>query len=180
RLVLQFYVHIPGVIFSDGFLKLRDKLLKSGTVLKPMPDESWSSEGHVFIVHTAHSLGVDEEELLEAAQDMLDEIIEMEYTARADIMAKARNQIENKILRGIGVLTHAKMIALKEGYALANALRLGAAESIIGDTIDIISATELYFVGQKIHLARLVGKSDAFIEDTNRADLFRSYLKEGD
>jgi len=179
-LVLRFYVHIPGVIFTDGFINLRDKLLKSGTVLRPLPDESLSSEGHIFIVHTAHTLGIDEEELLESAQEMLDEIIQMEYEARADIMSKARSQIENKIMRGIGVLTHARIIAKREGYALANALRLGAAESIIGDAIDILSATELYFVGQPVHLARLTGEGDELTADTNRAELFRSYLKQGD
>ncbi len=179
-LVLRFYVHIPGVIFSNGFFKLRDKLSKAGTVLQPLQDESMSTEGHVFIVHTAHSLGVDEEEVLAAAQDMLDEIVEMEYEARAELVSKARFQIEDKIMRGIGVLTHAKMIAKKEGYALANALRLGAAEKIIGDTIDIMSATELYFVGQSIHLARLTGGGDGILADSNRADLFRSYLKQGE
>ena len=178
-LLLKFLVHIPGVIFTDGFLNLRDKLQKSGTILRPLPDESMSAEGHVFIVHTAHSLGNDEEELLAGAQEVIDEIIEMEYDARAEIMSKARGQIENKILRGIGVITHARMIAKEEGFALSSALRLGAIESIITD-IDALSATELYFVNQPVHLARLVGEGDEFIENTNRAELFRSYLQGGD
>ncbi|MCD6501749.1 hypothetical protein J7L01_04055 [bacterium] len=177
-LVMRFYVHIPGIIFSKDFSKLRDKLSKAGAILRPLPDESMSSEGHVFLVHTAHSLGLDEEDILADAQDTLNEIIEMEYNARAELLSKARYQIEDKIMRGIGVLTHARMIARNEGYAIANALRLGAAENITRDVVDIMSATELYFVGQKIHLTRLTGKADGTMEDTNRAELFRSYLKQ--
>lgn len=176
-LILSFLVHIPGVIFSNGFQKLRDSLLKSGCVLKPLEDEEISSEGHIFIVHTVRSLGVDEEELLETATDTVDHLSEMEFEARDSLMSRARFQVEDKIMRGLGVLTHARMIAKQEGYALANALRLGSCEGMLQQTIDILSATELYLIGQPAHLEAVTSESTKAGLDRSRAEVFRSYLK---
>jgi len=175
-LMLRFLVHIPGVIFSNGFRNLRESLLKTGSVLRSVADEAMSSDGHLFVIQTAHTLGIDEEEILTSAQNMIEGLIEKEYEARDSLMTQARYQIEDRILRGIGVLTHARMIACQEGYALANALRLGAAEGILNDTIDVMSATELFVVGQPAHLKVITGEGNRVIMDTHRADLFREYL----
>ena len=175
-LVLRSYVHIPGIIFTNGFSDLRDRLLKTGTTLRPALDESMSSEGHIFVMDTAHTLGVDEEELLSTSRGMISELAKMEFEARRSITSRARFQIEDKILRGIGVLTHAKLIAKSEGYALANALRLGSAEKLLEGGIDVIGATELYFVGQSAHITLAAGEGNDLMKDTYRAELFKSYL----
>ncbi len=176
-LMIGFIVHIPGIVYSNNFSKLRDSLLKAGLTLKPFADPSISSEGHLFWIRSAHTLGLDEEEILETSRDMIYELVEMEFKARDAIMSKARYQVEDKILRGIGILTHARMIARQEGYALANALRLDAAEGITLDAIDLISATELFLVGKPAHLTAIVGEGNQLQMDTNRAELFRDYLK---
>ncbi len=176
-LFIRFAVHIPGLLFSNNLPALRDSILKSGSMIKPESQEGISSDGHLFAVQTSHTLGIDEETILENAQDMINGIVEMEYEARDNIMSKAKFQIEDKILRGIGILTHARMIAEKEGYALASALRLGSSESLTTENLDLLSATELYLVGKPAHL-RARGISEERIEmDRSRAELFRTYLK---
>lgn len=176
-LFIRFTVHIPGLLFSNRLPELRDSLLKSGSIIKPEFREGISSDGHLFTIQTSHTLGIDEETILENAQDMITGIAEMEYEARDSLMSKAKFQIEDKILRGIGILSHARMIAEKEGYALASALRLGSSEGMTADNLDLISATELFLVGKPAHLLAR-GVSDNRIEmDRSRAELFRTYLK---
>jgi len=176
-LFLRFTVHIPGILFSNNLPALRDSLLKAGSTIIPEVNPGISTEGHLFTVQTAHTLGIDEEEILEISQDMISELAEMEYHARDTLLSKAKYQIEDKILRGIGILTHARMIAEQEGYALANALRLGAAEGIASETLDLLAATELYLIGKPAHLIALGGKGNKLEMDTRRAELFRSYIK---
>ena len=151
-LFIRFRLHIPGTLFSNNLSTLKNLLLKTGSSLKPESNLGISSDGHLFTIQTAHTLGVDEEDILRTSQKMIDGIISMEYEARENLMSKAKYQIEDKILRGIGILTHARMIAEQEGYALANALRLGAAEGITTETLDLMGATEFYLIGKPAHL----------------------------
>jgi protein arginine kinase len=176
-LILRFLAHIPGIVFSNNFVNLRDALLKTGTTIRPLPDEAMSGEGHIFSLNTSRSLGVDEEELLANAKEAASVIVQLESEARDMLIARAKLRVEDKIMRGIGVLSYAKMIAKQEGYALANAIRLGVCEGIFKDEIDLIGATELFIVGQTEHLRKITGGGDPLELDIHRAELFRDYVK---
>lgn len=179
-LILRFIVHIPGIIFMSRFVETRDVLQKLGSTLKTMPDEAMSSEGHIFALQNKKTLGIDEEGLLRNAKDSIDELLEREYDSRNALLEKAKYQMEDRVMRGIGVLTHARMISKEEGFALANALRFGSAEGNLRESIDLVSATELYFVGQPAHLVNIAGEGDSMELDANRAELFRTYFRPED
>jgi len=176
-LFIRFNVHIPGLIFSDNKSALRDSLLKSGSMIKPQFNQSVSTDGHVYIVQTSHTLGVDEETILEQAEDVISGIVEMEFQARDELMEKAKIQIEDKIMRGIGIIANARMIVEAEGYALANALRLGASEGLTSETLDLLSATELHQLGKPAHIVACGSPNIKIDMDISRAELFRNTLK---
>ncbi len=176
-LFMRFVVHIPGLLFSNNLPALRDSLLKCGATIKPELQEGISSDGHLFTVQTSHTLGIDEETILEKAQEMISGIVQMEFESRDNLVSKAKLEIEDKILRGIGIITHSRLITEREGYALASALRLGASEGFTAENIDIFGATELFQVGKPSHL---IARGSSIVQkemDKNRSDLFKSYLK---
>lgn len=175
-LFVRFNVHIPGIIFTENTNGLRDSLLKSGSMIKPLSNQPMSTEGHIYIVQTSHTLGVDEETILEQAEEVISGIVEMEFKARDKLMESFKIQIEDKIMRGVGLITHARMITENEGYALSSALRLGASEGLSSDTLDLISATELYQLGKPAHLLACGSPNNSIDMKISRAELFRNSL----
>jgi len=174
---LRVYIHIPGLIFAGMLNKFRERVLKEGFVLKPMLDNALTAEGHLFLLETAHTLGINEEELLESCEEVIEYVVDLEIQSRKDLLEKAHFQIEDKILRGYGVLTHARMISKEEGNALASAFRLGIFENLLEGQLDKDLVTELFFVGQPAHIKKLLNPEATRIEcDTKRAEVFRSYL----
>ncbi|HDR91394.1 MAG TPA: hypothetical protein ENN75_03995 [candidate division Zixibacteria bacterium] len=146
-------------------------------MIKPQYNQNVSTDGHVYVVQTSHTLGVDEETILEQAEDVISGIVEMEFQARDELMEKAKIQIEDKIMRGIGIVANARMIGEAEGYALANALRLGASEGLTTETLDLLSATELYQLGKPAHIVACGSPNIKIDMDISRAELFRNTLK---
>ena len=88
-------------------------------------------------------------------------------------MSSASDQIEDKVWRSYGILTHARALTSSEVMNMLSALRLGLSLGII-DKFDYRELNELMIITQPAHLQKYMGKEMDNVErDIVRADLIR-------
>ena len=104
------------------------------------------------------------------------QIISYEQQARHALLQQRPTQLDDKIWRAWGALTHARVMGAEEVLSHLNHLRLGVNLGRI-DCVDIPTINELFLQTQPAHLQRIVGhQMDSAERRVARAQLIRSKL----
>lgn len=171
-------IHLPGMVLTRKIDSFIANVNKAGLAVRGFYGEGSDVAGNLFQISNQNSLGRSEEEILTGLEKAASQIIEEEESARNTIFKDARAEIEDKIWRSYGILSHARLLSSSEVMNLLSALRLGVGRNILED-VSLPIINEVLFLCQPAHLQKYFGKQMTPQErDVSRADLVRSKLSD--
>jgi len=173
-------IHLPGLVHTDEIDNVISNISKIGLVVRGFYGEGTDVLGNLFQISNQTTLGHTEEEIIDSLVKVTSKIIENEQNAQEQLMSSASDQIEDKVWRSYGILTHARALTSNEVMNMLSALRLGLSLGII-DKFNYRELNELMIITQPAHLQKYMGKEMDNVErDIVRADLVRQRLNRPD
>jgi protein arginine kinase len=164
-------IHLPGLVLTRDIDKVISHITRSGLVVRGFYGEGSDVLGNLFQISNQNTLGVTEKEILIQIENITDEIIEREATARQRLVDETKDIIEDKIWRAYGILKNARVLTSEEVMNLLSAVRLGHAMKII-DFLDVSLLNEILLLSQPAHLQKYYGS----IMDNNERDFVRAKM----
>jgi len=170
-------LHLPGLVHAEQINQIIQSVNKLGLAVRGLYGEGTEALGNVFQVSNQMTLGEVETDIVERLNKVLQQIIEHEENARAQLLEKKPKMVFNLIGRAYGILANAHSITSKETMNLLSLMRLGVD---LGEfpTAERALVDELFVITQPAHLQKqFTEKLVAEERDLLRADMLRERLK---
>jgi protein arginine kinase len=162
---------------------LIEKALKAinqvGLSVKGFLGDGEASLGDMYQVSNDATLGMSERDIVENLGSIVMPLVQYERKAREELLQRRRVDLEDRVYRALGVLTHCRAIGSREAVELLSSLRLGASLGLVKGP-SLAAITELIFRSQKYHVREVLGDfeeaEEARMLDYARARLIRAGL----
>ncbi len=171
-------LHLPALQLTGEIEKVRRAARDMHLAVRGLFGEGSEATGDLFQISNQTTLGRGEEEILaDFERTIVPQIIAYEQQARQALVKNRTNQLDDKIWRAWGTLSHARSLTTDEVLQLLSHLRLGVNLGRI-DTVDIRTINELFLLSQPAHLQKLTGSEmDKVARREARARLIRRKLE---
>jgi protein arginine kinase len=172
------FVHLPSLVLTKRIRQVLRGISQVGLAVRGFYGEGSEILGNFFQISNQTTLGLSERETIENLEKVTRQVLEAEVRARRVLLKEAHLQIEDKVFRAYGTLSHARVIAAHEVINLVSAVRFGVALGI-GPQADLTTLNQLLVLTQPAHLQKL-GKREMTEAERNvfRATLVRERLAE--
>ena len=167
-------IHLPGLVLTGEIENVIGRISKVGLVVRGFYGEGTDVLGNLFQVSNQTTLGRSEEEIIDSLAKVTDQILEYERNAQETLMKDAPEQIEDKVWRSYGILSHARVVTTVEAMNLISALRFGLALELI-DKFTYKDLNELLVVTQPAHIQKIAGRE---MDNTERDMTRAGFIKE--
>lgn len=172
-------IHLPGLVLVQSVDQVLRGVNQVGLTVRGFYGEGTDVVGSLFQISNQVTLGVSETEIIETLERVVKQIIEYEHDARQTLVRDAQAQIEDKIGRAYGILSHARVLSGQEFMNLSSAVRLGVGLGILKSPATKL-LNELMVQIQPSHIQRRAGSPlDSDGRDQKRAELVRLRLGNG-
>lgn len=133
--------------------------------------------GYMFHIFTIKTLGISEDEIYEWARNTIQHIIRIERDARAEIIEKARFQLEDRVSRALGVLRYSHLIGTHEALSLLLSIKMGFDTNLLTGA-DIKQILQLLLLVQPAHIEQIYNpdQSNPASFDITRAEIIKDKL----
>lgn len=172
-------LHLPALTllgFINGLIHAAGQL---GFAVRGVFGEGSEYMGNLYQISNQITLGLQEAEIIGNLEDIVLQVIQKERMARKNLLARQRIDIEDKIHRSLGILTHARRLSRKEAMQYLSDLKLGVSLGMI-HTCTLDDLHLLIELIQPANLQKHCGKLLREVErDCYRADIIRQKLTEG-
>lgn len=125
-------MHLPGLARTGVLNKIAEQLSKTGYALRGAKGEGSSAEADMIQLSNQVTLGVTEEQILEAFGRLVLDVADEERRARRALYEHDPVALEDEIGRAEGQLMFAGKMSAQEAYKLLSLLRLGRELNIAG------------------------------------------------
>ncbi|MBC7345959.1 MAG: protein arginine kinase [Clostridia bacterium] len=170
-------LHLPGLVISKQARRVLTALSHVSLAVRGMYGEGTEAAGNLFQISNQVTLGRSEEEMLANLVAVTKQLIEQERAAREMLLREAGAQLEDRIGRSFGILSHARVISSQEALRLLSDVRLGLDLRLLKG-VDPRVINELMVGIQPSYLQGLAGREMGPQErDRERAALIRRRLK---
>lgn len=172
-------LHLVGLVVTSQIEEALSSLNNFGLVVRGAYGEHSAHVGDIFQVSNEITLGKTEDELIEILNQVTEQIIEREKTAREMFLKHAAVKFEDTVHRAIGILRHARTMESKEAVTLLSRIRLGL-DRDLGIPVSHEELNRLIIEVQPAHLRRLTS-TEGSVEggDAARATLLRNRFRNG-
>ena len=170
-------VHLPALKMVGQVKKVLSVLPNVGLNVRGAYGEGTDSAGDLYQISNQVTLGLSEEEVIGKIVSVTKQVIDQERAARDALLAnESRLQLENRVNRAYGLLTHSRLISSEETIKLLSDVLMGAVMNLIpkaeGQTVK-----ELFFLIRPAILQKLIGRELSPGErDHYRAAVIREHL----
>jgi len=155
---------------ADAVVKGLDRL---GFEVRGVGGEGTDAGGALYQVSNRSTLGETEKEIIDRMTGIAEEVARHETNARLRLVERSPVLVLDRIGRAYGTLTHARVVASREGADLLSAISLGIEFGLV-DGIEAKRVGELMLLTQPGHLQKMAGKPLSPQErDETRAELFK-------
>jgi len=176
---LSVMVHLPSLKLTGELERVKRASKDLNLAVRGFYGEGTESIGSFFQISNQVTLGVSEEELLEAfSQRVVPQIVAYEREARAMLLERSRLVAEDRVHRAAATLLSARLLTADESLKLLSSLRLGvAAELVHGLPLERLSS--LLVQTQPAHLtAAEPAAHDEQASKAIRASFLRQALRD--
>ena len=170
-------LHLPALKLTGEIEKVRRAARDMHLAVRGLFGEGSEAMGDLYQISNQTTLGKSDREILaDFEHTVVPQIISYEQQARQALMRQREAQLDDKVWRAWGTLTHARVLGTEEVLQLLSHLRLGVNLGRL-NTVDLRTLNELFLITQPAHLQRLTGTSmDPAIRRVARAKLIRQRL----
>jgi protein arginine kinase len=169
-------MHLPALVITNDAEPVLRGASQVGLLVRGVHGEGSAVYGNIFQVSNQQTLGRSEADILDSLGRVAEQIADQERRARSDLLREARDQIEDKVHRALGLLQNARLLTSRECLNLLSAVRLGVNMYVLSD-VRTSTLNELTVLTQPAHLDRREGRElDSGERDILRAELVRTRL----
>lgn len=171
-------IHLPGLVLTEDMERVLQGLNQLSLAVRGVYGEGTNAAGNLFQISNQVTLGRSEEQLVEDLSGIIRQLVEYERDAQEALLAEARSQVEDKVWRAYGLLSHARVLSSQEFMNLLSAVRLGVSLGFVGK-VPTSFLNHLMIITQPSHLqARAGSHLEPQERDVQRAELVRRRLAE--
>ena len=170
-------IHLPALDIVDQVKRVLSVLPHVGLNVRGIYGEGTDPSGNLYQISNQVTLGLSEEEIISKLVSVTKQVIDQERSAREALLAnESRLQLENRVNRAFGILTHARLLSSEETINLINDVLMGAELNMIPG-IKVQTVKELLFLNRPAILQHLIGQELTPGErDYYRAAVIREHL----
>ena len=169
-------VHLPALVLTRKIKKVLTGVSQVGLAVRGFYGEGTDVLGNFFQISNQITLGEKESQALLNLERVVRQLLDYESKAREVLLKDAGRQIRDKVMRALGVFSHAYLLSTEEAIGLASAIRLGITLEMPGlPPVEMIN--EILLCSQPAHL-QLMAEQEMSSEERNaaRAELIRKRL----
>ena len=171
-------LHLPAIQISGQLKHILSNIGQLGLAVRGLYGEGSEPVGNFFQISNQITLGQAEEDICNYLQTITEQIVEQECLLRDRLIKDMQYQLEDKIGRAYGILSHARVIATDEALTLFSDVRLGVDLGILKG-ISLLSLNELMVAIRPAHLQKQGGREmDVLERDIKRAEVIQAKLSE--
>jgi protein arginine kinase len=171
-------MHLPALVLSQDMERVLRGLTQLSFSVRGFYGEGTNALGNLFQLSNQTTMGRSEGDLVDDLMTIARELIGFERDAQGSLMAEAASQVEDKVWRAYGLLSHARVLSSQEFMNLLSAVRLGLSLELIS-RVPSGFMNQLMIITQPAHLqADSEGELSAEERDVCRASLVRRRLAE--
>lgn len=169
-------LHLPALVMGEQINQVIQAVNKIGLAVRGLYGEGTEALGNLFQISNQVTLGEKEDEIVARLHKVIEQIIEHEQNARANLLQKNSIKLLDQIGRAYGLLRHAHQMNSKEALNLLSFMKLGIDLSFFPET-GRQAIDELFMETQPAHLQKGTQQKLAAEErDALRADIIRAKL----
>lgn len=175
---LSALIHLPALVLTEDMERVLQGLSQLSFTVRGVYGEGSNAAGNLFQISNQATLGASEKNILEELIRITEQLIGYERQAQDSLMKEARGQMQDKVWRAFGLLSHARILTSQEFMNLLSAVRLGCTLGLVtGVPSNFLN--HLMIATQPSHLRADAGRGLTPAErDLRRADLVREKLSE--
>jgi protein arginine kinase len=148
-----------------------------GLVVRGIYGEGSEALGNIFQISNQMTLGKSEEDIVQDLMSVVQQLITQERSAREALVKTSNIQLEDRVFRSYGILSHSRVIETKEAAKCLSDVRLGIDLGYIEDISRSI-LNELMILTQPGFLQQYAGGPLRPKErDIRRASLIRERMR---
>ncbi len=169
-------IHLPALVLTKQISKVLRGITQVGLAVRGMFGEGTEVMGNFFQISNQTTLGLSERDTLDSLSRVTRQIIDHEKSASEVLLESARLQVEDKVFRAFGILSHCRVISSHEVLSLISAVRFGRTIGIL-EGVDIRLLNRVMIETLPAHLQKGAGEPlDQVERDYRRAELVRGLL----
>lgn len=175
-------LHLPGLAMNGLLARAVKATAQMGVSIRGFFGEGQDSLGDLYLVANEVTIGQSEREIVASLGRVGAQLAVWEQRSREELAAKRRMDIEDRVFRALGLLTHCRYLSMREAVDALGSLRLGVGLEMI-DRPDLPTLTSLLYLVQKAHVQQILQSrqdaSDGRLIDYTRAQVVREKLGGG-
>jgi protein arginine kinase len=172
-------VHLPALVLTRKIKKVLAGINQVGFSVRGFYGEGTDVLGNFFQISNQVTLGEKEPQTLLNLERVVHQVLGYEEKARDVLLKDAAAQIQDKVMRALGVLCHAQMISSEELIGLTSAIRLGLSLGM-EDLPETGVLNGILLFAQSAHLQMMAGEEIGSRErNVRRAQYVRAKLQVG-
>lgn len=169
-------MHLPALVLTEEIERVLRGLAQMSFAVRGFYGEGTHAVGNLFQISNQTTLGRSEAEIVDELMQVARLLIACERDAQEVLIAEAQSQVEDKVWRAFGLLSHARLLSSQEFMNLLSAVRLGYTLSLI-DEFPSSFMNQLMLITQPSHLQAEAGRELTPEErDVRRATLVRQRI----
>ncbi|MBW4827801.1 MAG: protein arginine kinase [Clostridiaceae bacterium] len=169
-------LHLPSLVLTGYANNIFQAVSQIGLTVRGLYGEGTKALGNIFQISNQTTLGETEEEIIQKLKNVVIQIINKEREIRENLLGTRSLEIENKVLRSLGILKYSRIISSEESMKLFSDVKMGIDMGIIKniESKDIIN---LMMLTQPAILQEYF-KEDLSVEerDIKRSELIREKI----
>ncbi len=118
-------LHLPGLAWFNALDQIVAQVSQVGLTLRGTFGEGTRPEGNLVQISNQLTLGPRETDIIAKVNGVAQHLVQSELSARAQLLAQYRAQVEDRVWRCYGLLKNARMMESAEALAHLSMVRLG-------------------------------------------------------
>jgi len=172
-------LHLPALSMAGLIKRAVKASAQLGLSIRGFFSESMESLGDMYVIANEITIGLAEREIIGNLGRIAVQLAGYEKRTREEMREKRRVDIEDRVFRAWGLLTHCRYLSLRESIEALSALRLGVCLGLVSG-VEAPTITALLFLSQKSHIQRVLqaqqDSADSKLIDYTRAKIIREAL----
>lgn len=170
-------LHLPALVGSGQIGKVLSAIGQFGLMARGIYGEGTQATGQMFQISNQVTSGLPEEEIIRNLRGVVEQIVAQEKAMLHKTIAANRIQVEDRVYRALGLLSHVRVLSTNEAMSLISDLRLGSLAGIVNLPAGLLS--ELMVLAQPGTLQKEYNSTlDAFQRDVKRAEFLSKRLNQ--
>lgn len=153
-LTVNAYLHLPALIHTGQIESAINNAAEDEVLFMGLSGDLMDLVGDIIIVQNTYTIGMSEEQILNAIQQAVGKLVSAERTMRKHLQEEKNTDLMDLTSKAFGLLVHSFQLETKEALDLLSVMKLGASLGLITNVEDR-KLNELFFKCRRGHLTQL-------------------------